>query len=49
MVPSVLSEELHRRIRGSELIIYPGSGHGGIFQFHDRFAPAVVDFLGASA
>jgi pimeloyl-ACP methyl ester carboxylesterase len=45
MVPSVLSEDLHRRIQGSELIIYPDSGHGGIFQFHDRFAPAVVEFL----
>lgn len=45
MVPSVLSEDLHRRINGSELIIYPGSGHGGIFQFHDRFAPVAVDFL----
>ncbi|PNH85173.1 alpha/beta fold hydrolase [Arthrobacter sp. AFG20] len=45
MVPSVLSEDLHRRITGSELIIYPDSGHGGIFQFHDRFAPAAVEFL----
>lgn len=45
MVPSVLSENLHRRINGSELIIYPDSGHGGIFQFHDRFAPAAVEFL----
>jgi pimeloyl-ACP methyl ester carboxylesterase len=45
MVPSTLSEDLHRRIKGSELIIYPDSGHGGIFQFHDRFARAVVEFL----
>ena len=45
MVPSNLSEDLHRRIEGSELIIYPDSGHGGIFQFHDKFAPAVVEFL----
>lgn len=45
MVPSVLSEDLHRRITGSELIIYPDSGHGGIFQFHDRFARAAVEFL----
>ena len=45
MVPSVLSEDLHRRITGSELIIYPGSGHGGIFQFHDKFAPIAVEFL----
>jgi pimeloyl-ACP methyl ester carboxylesterase len=45
MVPSVLSEDLHRRIKGSELIIYPGSGHGGVFQFHEVFAPAAVKFL----
>jgi pimeloyl-ACP methyl ester carboxylesterase len=45
MVPSVLSKDLHRRIPGSELVIYPDSGHGGIFQFHDRFAPVAVEFL----
>ena len=45
MVPSILSEDLHRRIKGSELVIYPDSGHGGIFQFHDTFAPVAVDFL----
>jgi len=45
MVPSVLSEDLHRRIKGSELIIYPDSGHGGIFQFHEEFAPVAVEFL----
>lgn len=46
MVPTVLSEDLHRRIAGSELVIYPDSGHGGIFQYHDRFAPVAVEFLG---
>lgn len=45
MVPSALSEDLHRRITGSELVIYPDSGHGGIFQFHDKFAPVAVEFL----
>ena len=45
MVPSVLSEDLHRRIKGSELIIYPDSGHGGIFQYHEKFAPVAVEFL----
>ena len=45
MVPSVLSEDMHRRIPGSELVIYPDSGHGGIFQFHDKFAPVAVEFL----
>ena len=45
MVPSVLSEDLHRRIPGSELIIYPDSGHGGIFQYHEKFVPVALDFL----
>ncbi len=46
MVPTVLSHDLHRRIRGSELIIYPNSGHGGIFQHHTQFAPIAAEFLG---
>ena len=45
MVPTVLSEDLHRRIQGSQLIIYPDSGHGGIFQFHEKFAPVAAEFL----
>jgi pimeloyl-ACP methyl ester carboxylesterase len=45
MVPSVLSDDLHRRIAGSELIIYPNSGHGGIFQYHEQFAPIAAQFL----
>jgi pimeloyl-ACP methyl ester carboxylesterase len=45
MVPSVLSQDLHRRIKGSQVIIYPDSGHGGIFQFHDQFAPMAAEFL----
>ena len=45
MVPSTLSDDLHRRIAGSELIIYPNSGHGGIFQYHEQFAPIAAEFL----
>lgn len=45
MVPSALSADMHRRIKGSELIIYADSGHGGIFQFHEKFAPVAVQFL----
>lgn len=45
MVPSVLSQDLHRRIKGSQLIIYPDSGHGGVFQFHEQFAPVAAEFL----
>jgi pimeloyl-ACP methyl ester carboxylesterase len=45
MVPSALSADMHHRIPGSELVIYPDSGHGGIFQFHATFAPVAVEFL----
>jgi len=45
MVPSVLSDDLHRRIKDSELIIYPDSGHGGIFQYHREFVPVALEFL----
>jgi len=45
MVPSVLSEDLHRRIAGSELVIYPNSGHGGVFQYWEQFAPVAAEFL----
>lgn len=47
MVPSVLSEDLHRRIAGSELVIYPNSGHGGVFQYWEQFAPVAAKFLAA--
>ncbi len=37
--------DLARRIPGAELIIYPDSGHGGVFQHHEQFVPAVLAFL----
>ena len=40
MVPTVLSEDLHRRIKGSELVIYPDSGL--IDQFRVWTFPIVV-------
>ncbi|ROS48895.1 alpha/beta fold hydrolase [Frigoribacterium sp. PhB24] len=45
MVPTVLSHDLHRRIAGSELIIYPNSGHGSIFQYWEQFTTAAAKFL----
>jgi hypothetical protein len=41
----LLSADLNRRIAGSRLINYPNSGHGGIFQYHNEFGAAAVDFL----
>ncbi|MBM6591400.1 hypothetical protein [Brevibacterium sp. RIT 803] len=45
--PIAVSRDLHARIPGSTLIIYPGSGHGGVFQHVDDFAVAVRSHLDA--
>ncbi|WP_369181823.1 alpha/beta fold hydrolase [Streptomyces mutabilis] len=45
MVPSELSHDMHARIPGSTLIIYPGAGHGGVFQHVDEFVDAVQTHL----
>jgi len=47
MVPTSLSEDLHRRLPDSRLVIYPNSGHGAIFQYHDQFARDVLTHLAA--
>ena len=48
MVASAQSHELAERIPNAKLAIYPDSGHGGVFQYHREFVPAVLEFLGAA-
>ncbi len=45
MVASSHSADLAGRIPNAKLTIYPDSGHGGIFQYHREFVPAVLEFL----
>ena len=45
MVASGQSHELAERIPNAKLTIYPDSGHGAIFQYHEQFVPAVLEFL----
>ena len=47
MVASAHSEDLAERIPNAQLIIYPDSGHGGVFQYHEQFVPTVLEFLSA--
>ena len=47
MVPSRNTRDLARRLPNSDLIIYPDSGHGAVFQFHADFVPKALEFLGA--
>ncbi|MGR4869400.1 alpha/beta fold hydrolase [Variovorax sp. LARHSF232] len=45
MVPSKNTGDLARRLPNSDLIIYPDSGHGAVFQFHADFVPKALAFL----
>jgi pimeloyl-ACP methyl ester carboxylesterase len=45
MVASSHSADMARRLPNSQLVIYPDSGHGGVFQHHQDFVPAVLKFL----
>jgi pimeloyl-ACP methyl ester carboxylesterase len=47
MVPTSNSYDLARRIPNATLRIYPDAGHGGIFQFHERFVAEALEFLGS--
>ena len=45
MVPSRNTHDLARRLPNSDLIIYPDSGHGAVFQHHADFVPRALEFL----
>jgi pimeloyl-ACP methyl ester carboxylesterase len=45
MVPSQNTRDLACRLPNSELIIYPDSGHGAVFQFHADFVLKALAFL----
>ena len=45
MVPSRNTYDLAQRLPNSELIIYPDSGHGAVFQFHADFVSKALAFL----
>ena len=45
MVPTKNPADLARRLPNSQLVTYLDAGHGGIFQFHDRFVAKTLEFL----
>jgi len=49
MVASSHSQDMARRIPGAKLVLYPDSGHGGVFQYHREFVPEVLAFLESPA
>jgi len=49
MVASEHSADMAARLPNSRLRIYPDSGHGGVFQYHQEFVPEVLSFLAAKS
>ncbi|MEU4341514.1 alpha/beta hydrolase [Nocardia sp. NPDC023852] len=45
MVPTSNSFDLQRRLPNAKLRIYVDAGHGGIFQYHERFVGEALEFL----
>lgn len=45
MLPTRASFDLAHRLPNASLRIYPDAGHGGVFQYHERFIPQVLEFL----
>ncbi|WP_231984917.1 alpha/beta fold hydrolase [Mycobacterium sp. E796] len=45
MVASEHSADMARRLPNAQLVIYPDSGHGGVFQHHREFVSAALQFL----
>ncbi|HVK28822.1 MAG TPA: alpha/beta hydrolase [Nocardioides sp.] len=45
MVASEHSRDMAERLPDARLRIYPDSGHGGVFQYHEEFVPEVLSFL----
>ncbi len=45
MVPSNNSADLARRMPNAQLTLYPDAGHGGIFQYHDKFVDEALTFF----
>lgn len=46
IIPTANSYVLYQHIRNSQLILYPDSGHGSLFQYHSLFVSEVNTFLG---
>jgi pimeloyl-ACP methyl ester carboxylesterase len=45
MLPTIASFHLAQLLPDAQLSIYPDSGHGGIFQYHDVFVAQALAFL----
>lgn len=47
MIPSSISYVLQQKVPNGQLILYPNSGHGFLYQYATLFTKHVELFLGA--
>jgi pimeloyl-ACP methyl ester carboxylesterase len=47
MIPTINSYALFEHLPDAKLVLYPDSGHGGLFQFGDSFVQECLQFLAA--
>ncbi len=47
MLPAENAYEMFKGLRNAQLVLYPDSGHGALFQHHDLFVSHVQTFLNA--
>ncbi|NYH25976.1 alpha/beta fold hydrolase [Paraburkholderia bryophila] len=48
IIPTVNSYVLYQHLANARLVLYPESGHGALFQFHESFVAEVNTFLDGS-
>ena len=49
MIPVSNSYRLAENLPNAVLLVYPDSGHGSLFQFHDSFTRHAAAFLGSES
>jgi pimeloyl-ACP methyl ester carboxylesterase len=49
MIPAINSYWLTENLPNAVLLLYPDSGHGSLFQFHESFTRQAAAFLASSA
>ena len=47
MLPADNAYTMFKALSNAQLILYPDSGHGALFQHHETFVKHVRGFLGA--
>lgn len=45
MVATNYSHEMAERLPNAKLVVFPASGHGGVFQHYEQFVPEVLALL----